>query len=81
MAKVTGYFMSAEFCAALRAMGIEPNDARRIVIDIQSGNLPVIYVEYFADNRMIELAKLMAGSADVRVDRASDYVRIDKQRK
>ena len=54
---------SDKFVQALADAGIihEPKRVRRVVIDCQPGEVPIIYVERFGDERLVELAPLLTG--------------------
>lgn len=55
--------MSDKFVDALAKAGVihEPEHTRRVVIDCQVGEVPVIYVERFGDVRLVEVAPLLTG--------------------
>jgi hypothetical protein len=49
---------------ALHDAGLIPGDLngiRRIVIDIQASDVPVMYVEYFMDDRWLEVVTVFDG--------------------
>lgn len=52
---------------ALRKAGIADDDTRRVVIDIQAGNFPVIYVERYGDDRLISIVEALA-AVEVRME-------------
>jgi hypothetical protein len=68
MAKTQG-FLTAEQCDALRALGIEPNDTVRAVIDIQVGRPIRIYVEAMGDAQQLDLHALLGAPDAVEVIR------------
>ena len=67
MAKIIG-MPTPELLDALRALGIEPNDTRRVVIDIAIGEPLTVYVERYADQHAVNVLAVLAGEPDVRVD-------------
>lgn len=72
MAKMNYVPGSSELHDALRAMGIEPNVTRRVVIVIESGNIPVIHIERFADRQVVDVMAILARNPrGVRVEHGS----------
>ncbi len=67
MTKIT--MLPPEAVEALRAMGVDTINARRVVIDIEQGCVPVVYVENWTDSRIVDLLRVLAREGDVRVDR------------
>lgn len=51
---------------ALRAAGLADDDTRRVVIDLQVGHLPVVHIEKFGDERLIQVIEAVAGVEIVR---------------
>lgn len=62
MAKIT----ADPLLAALREAGVADNDTRRIVIDIQAGHVPVVYIERYADVRLLSVVQTLAGVEIIR---------------
>lgn len=58
MAKSTA--VPDELLNAVREYGIDPSNVRRLIIDIQSGEVPVIHVELFSDDRSLEILRSVA---------------------
>jgi hypothetical protein len=46
---------------ALREAGLADDNTRRVVIDIQAGYAPVVYIEKFGDESLIKVAQAVAG--------------------
>jgi len=46
---------------ALHAAGIADNNTRRVVIDIQAGHLPVVYIERFGDEQLLNVVQTLQG--------------------
>lgn len=55
--------ISDKLIDALVASGIlsEEDSATRVVIDLQVGHIPVVHVEKFGDERMLELVRALEG--------------------
>lgn len=55
--------LSNEFGQALADAGIidDPGRVRRIVVDAQAGHALVVYVEYFGDERWLNVAQTLEG--------------------
>lgn len=55
--------MSDKLFVALIASGIitEQDCARRVIIDLQVGAVPVIHVEKWGDDRLLELVRALEG--------------------
>lgn len=70
MAKILMPEWLADMTAALRSMGIEPNNVARLAIVLEPGDVPVMHVEMIGDRRIIDLAAVLAGADDVRVSRS-----------
>ncbi len=45
---------------ALKSAGLADNDTRRVVIDIKAGEMPVVYVEQFGDERLINVVEALS---------------------
>lgn len=62
--------LTQQLCDALRAMGIAPEDARRVVIALGVGEVPRVIVEQYADGRAVDLLAVLASmdgnSVDIR---------------
>jgi hypothetical protein len=57
--------MSEDFGRALIGAGLIPGPAdaiRRIVIDVQGGEPLAVYVEYYGDERWLDIAPLVTGA-------------------
>lgn len=65
MAKTTGN--SQAMLDALRAMGIEPNDTRKVIIELDFSGAVKVYVQQFGNDRAPEVVKTL-GNADLRVE-------------
>lgn len=50
-----------ELFAALKAAGIADENTRRVVIDISVTNVVMVYVEKYADTRIIEVVTQLEG--------------------
>lgn len=70
MVKILMLEWRADMTAALRSMGIEPNNVRRLVIALEPGSTPIMHVEMIGDRRIIDLAAVLAGADDVRVSQS-----------
>jgi hypothetical protein len=60
MAKITGRALAK----ALHDGGVIPGDLgniRRIVLDISADSVPVLYVEYFADDKWLDVVRTFDG--------------------
>ena len=57
--------VASEVIRALIAAGILPDGqrTRRVVIDLKAGGaeLPIIYVEYYGDERLLQVAQTLEG--------------------
>lgn len=62
MPKIT---MTGELVEALRALGIEPNNTQRVIIDIQNGRAPAVYVMQVGTDA---LPDVLFGLADLQPD-------------
>jgi hypothetical protein len=68
MAKLIGLNPhSTELLAAIRAMGIEPNDCTKVIVEIGVDAPVIVHVQGFADARLLGVVKALDG--DIRVDR------------
>lgn len=47
--------------AALRALGINTDKTRRVVIDIKSGQVPVVHIEMLSDENVIHVVQSLDG--------------------
>lgn len=56
-----GPVLSPELVEALRGLGVDPKMTQRVVIDIQSGHVPVVHIERFGDESMISVVRALAG--------------------
>lgn len=64
--------MSRELLEALReAFDIEPDNVRRVVIDIQAGEVPMVHIEQFADERTINVIRELGGVRIERMDKVA----------
>ena len=54
---------------ALIDAGIADENTSRVVIDIQVGHLPKVYIERFGDDKLLEVVKTLDGMKIVREDR------------
>ncbi len=68
MAKMTMH--RAELIEAIRSMGIEPNDARKIIIEIGVDAPVIVHVQGYADDRLLGVVKALDG--DIRVERGEE---------
>ncbi len=68
MAKMTMH--RAELIEAIRSMGIEPNDARKIIIEIGVDAPVIVHVQGCADDRLLGVVKALDG--DIRVERGEE---------
>lgn len=51
-----------ELIKALRELtGADPNNIKRVVIDIQSGSLPLVYVDMFGDESIVDVIRTLDG--------------------
>lgn len=66
MAKITAAY--GPLCEALRAIGIDTDNARRVVIDIQAGEVPVIHVELIDTENLISVIRTLGGVEITRKD-------------
>jgi len=60
--------LSAEVLAALEANGVVPNYTRRVVIDIQMGEVPIIHIERIGDMNVIKVVEALTGVEVERVE-------------
>lgn len=54
---------------ALIAAGIADENTSRVVIDIQVGHLPKVYIERFGDDKLLDVVKTLEGVKVVREER------------
>jgi ribosome-interacting GTPase 1 len=60
MAKITSSY--GPLVDSLRGLlDVDPSDVRRIVIDIQANHAPVVYIERFADEQLIDVIQTLGG--------------------
>ena len=53
---------SMEFAKLLcPALGLDINRVRRLVLDLKSGNIPIVYVELVGDKRLLEINQTFDG--------------------
>lgn len=50
-----------ELLEALKLAGIAPNRTRRVVIDLQEGHLPIVHVECFGDEMLLDVVRMLEG--------------------
>lgn len=62
MAQFAGHH--PELLAALREMGIEPNNTQKITIEITGGRVPLVTVERFIDEKVLGVLRTL-GDHDV----------------
>jgi hypothetical protein len=56
-------FSIAGMREALYTLGIgDSKHIRRVVIDLNVGNVPIVHVEHYGDARVLEVIRLMAGA-------------------
>jgi hypothetical protein len=68
MAKLIGLNPhSGELLAAIRSMGIEPNDCTKVIIEIGVDAPVIVHVQGFTDARLLGVVKALDG--DIRVER------------
>ncbi len=67
MARLTATRFVRVLCEAL---GLEPNNTRRIVIDINADCLPIVHVELFGDEKVLDVMRQLEGVEIKRVDAA-----------
>lgn len=67
MVKVV-HMTSKAMCDALRAMGIEPNETVRVVIDMNLTDPYTVYVQRYADEKVIDLLAILGRQETVRRD-------------
>lgn len=48
---------------ALAGLGIDTQNTRRVVIDIQAGRPPIVHVEMFGSDKIIDVVQTLAGIA------------------
>lgn len=65
MAKMAAH--RAELIEAIRAMGIEPNDTRKVIIEIDVSGPVIVHVQQLADERLLGVVKALDG--DMRIER------------
>lgn len=46
---------------ALIAAGIADENTRRVVIDLEVGNFPLVYIERFGDDKLISVVQTLKG--------------------
>lgn len=54
---------------ALRSMGIDPNTTRRVVLVLDATEIPIVYVEHYADMSTVDVMRVLARDPNVRIDR------------
>ena len=64
MAKMTR--ARAELIEAIRAMGIEPNDTRKIIIEIDDKAPVRMHVQQYASTALLGVVKAVTGDIEVR---------------
>lgn len=52
--------LSDPLLEALRANGVATDDTRRVVIDIQAGCAPIVYVEKYGDRSLIKVIEALS---------------------
>lgn len=67
MAKITS--ADPHLVEALTALGIDAKNARRVVIDIEAGCMPVVHVEMFGSDKVIDVIRTLSGIEIERKDR------------
>lgn len=45
---------------ALRGLGVDPDQTRRVVIDIVGGSAPVVYVELYGDDTVVSVVEALS---------------------
>lgn len=58
--------------AALMAAGIADRQTRRVVIDMQAGYLPVVYIEKYGDDRVINIIEAVGSVQTTKTPRQQD---------
>lgn len=61
--------LSEPMLAALREIGITPENTRRVVIDIQTGHVPVVHIEQFGDSNLLSVVRALDGIEITRGER------------
>lgn len=69
MAKLTGNHV--ELWAALTAFGIDVAKTRRVVIDIQANEPPIVYIEQHGDDKLIDVVRAVTG-VEVKIKRIGE---------
>jgi hypothetical protein len=46
---------------AIEALGADPNTTVRVVVDIQAGQPPIVYIEQIGDERVIDIVQALNG--------------------
>jgi ABC-type Fe3+-hydroxamate transport system substrate-binding protein len=59
MAKITA--ADPDLIAALAGLGIDTQNTRRVVIDIQASHAPVVHVELFGSDKVIDVVRTLSG--------------------
>ncbi len=63
----TRWFFNEGIYDALRRMGLQPELTRRVIIDLQEDNLPIIYVEMIGTKPLVDVVGAVAAMAGVRI--------------
>lgn len=58
--------LSTPLLQALHNAGLINQNTRRVVIDIQAGEAPIMYVEQFGDDRLLSVVQALDG---IKIDR------------
>lgn len=58
MSKITG----GRLLEALRAAGLADDNTRRVVIDIEAECVPVVYIERWGDERLLDVVTAVAAA-------------------
>ncbi len=60
--------LSEKILNALTGLGIDTKRTRRVVIDLQVGEPPIVHVEAYGDTRLIDVARALEGVEIRRLD-------------
>ena len=66
--------ISDHWLQALEAIGIADENTARVVIDLQCGHIPKVYIERLADDKLLEVLKTLEGFEVSRSDPAPHRV-------
>lgn len=55
------YLLPGPLLVALREAGIADESTRRVVINIQAGEIPQVYIERYGDKSLLKVVQTLAG--------------------